>query len=66
MIIDARKRINITAGIFVEIVLKPHQRTGELTPGIVAKILTKSVTHPHGIKVQLESGLVGRVKNIIE
>ncbi|TXD66512.1 YwbE family protein [Polaribacter glomeratus] len=38
----------------------------ELTQGIVAKILTKSVTHPHGIKVQLESGLVGRVKNIIE
>ncbi|SDR88454.1 conserved hypothetical protein [Polaribacter sp. KT25b] len=66
MIIDARKRANIKVGLFVEIVLKPHQRTGELTQGIVAKILTKSVTHPYGIKVQLESGLVGRVKNIIE
>lgn len=65
MIIDARKRANIKIGIFVEIVLKSHQRTGELTQGVVAKILTKSVSHPYGIKVQLESGLVGRVKNII-
>jgi uncharacterized repeat protein (TIGR03833 family) len=66
MIIDGRKRVNIKPGIFVEIVLKPHQRTGELTQGVVSKILTKSVSHPHGIKVKLESGLVGRVKNIIE
>jgi uncharacterized repeat protein (TIGR03833 family) len=66
MIIDGRKRVNIKPGIFVDIVLKPLQRTGERTQGVVAKILTKSVTHPHGIKVQLESGLVGRVKNIIE
>ena len=44
----------------------PHQRTGELTEGTVAKLLTNSTNHPHGIKVQLASGLVGRVKNIIE
>tara|TARA_R110002167_G_scaffold63266_5_gene178687 strand:- start:29620 stop:29817 length:198 start_codon:yes stop_codon:yes gene_type:complete len=65
MILDARKRANIKIGIFVEIVLKANQRTGELTQGVVAKILTKSVSHPYGIKVQLESGLIGRVKNII-
>lgn len=66
MITDGRKRANIKVGIFVEIVQKPHQRTGEITQGVVAKILTKSVSHPYGIKVQLENGLVGRVKNIIE
>ncbi|MDP5106407.1 MAG: YwbE family protein [Polaribacter sp.] len=65
MILDARKRANIKIGIFVEIVLKANQRTGELTQGVVTKILTKSVSHPYGIKVQLESGLIGRVKNII-
>lgn len=64
--IDARKRSNIKVGLFVEIIQKPHQRTGELTKGVVAKLLTKSPNHPYGIKVQLESGLVGRVKNIIE
>ena len=63
---DGRQRKNIEIGLFVEIVQKPHQRTGELTEGIVAKLLTKSSNHPHGIKVQLENGLVGRVKNIIE
>jgi uncharacterized repeat protein (TIGR03833 family) len=63
---DARQRKNINIGLFVEIVQKPHQRTGELTEGIIAKILTKSPNHPHGIKVQLESGIVGRVKNILE
>lgn len=64
--IDGRQRKNITIGLFVEIVQKPHQRTGQLTEGKVAKILTKSVNHPYGIKVQLESGLVGRIKNVIE
>ena len=63
---DGRQRKNIKIGLFVEIVQKPHQRTGELSEGIVAKLLTKSPNHPHGIKVQLESGLVGRVKNILE
>ncbi|WP_339881721.1 YwbE family protein [Polaribacter vadi] len=65
MIIDGRKRQNIKIGMFVEIIQKPHQRSGELTKGAVAKILTKSIQHPYGIKVQLESGLVGRVKNVI-
>ncbi|TXD52537.1 MULTISPECIES: YwbE family protein [unclassified Polaribacter] len=64
--IDGRKRVNIKIGLFVEIVQKPHQRTGELTAGRIAKILTKSLHHPYGIKVQLESGLVGRVQKIIE
>ena len=64
--IDNRKRVNIKIGLFVEIVQKPHQRTGELTKGIVAKILTKSSNHPYGIKVQLKSGIIGRVRNIIE
>lgn len=65
MIIDARQRKNIKPEQFVEIVQKNHQRTGELTKGQIAKILTKSPNHPYGIKVQLKSGLVGRVKNII-
>jgi uncharacterized repeat protein (TIGR03833 family) len=64
--LDARQRKNIKIGLFVEIVQKLHQRTGELTEGLIAKILTKSQNHPHGIKVQLESGIVGRVKNILE
>ncbi|WP_341221246.1 YwbE family protein [Polaribacter atrinae] len=64
--IDGRQRKNIEIGLFVEIVQKPHQRSGELTKGVIAKILTNSQNHPYGIKVQLESGLVGRIKNIIE
>ena len=63
--LDGRKRRDISIGIEVEIVQKHHQRTGELTRGFVQRILTKSPNHPHGIKVRLESGLVGRVKNII-
>jgi len=57
-------RNNIDIGIEVDIVLKKHQRTGELTNGFVKKILTKSKHHPHGIKVQLETGEVGRIKKI--
>jgi uncharacterized repeat protein (TIGR03833 family) len=64
--IDGRKRANIKIGMFVEIILKQHQISGEVTQGVVSKILTNSVNHPHGIKVQLQSGLIGRVKNIIE
>jgi uncharacterized repeat protein (TIGR03833 family) len=64
--IDGRQRKSIKIGSFVEVVQKPHQRTGELTEGVVEKLLTKSSSHPHGIKVKLESGIVGRVKNIIE
>lgn len=63
---DGKSRKNITAGITVNIVLKQHQRTGTLTKGVVQDILTKSATHPHGIKVRLENGCVGRVKEIIE
>lgn len=59
------KRNNIKFGIKVRIVQKQDQRTGKLTEGVVAKILTNSVTHPHGIKVMLENGIVGRVKEII-
>lgn len=63
---DGRNRKNIQVGIEVEIVQKHHQRTGELTDGIVKRILTKSPNHPHGIKVLLETGEVGRVKNIMK
>jgi len=63
---DGTQRKNIQIGVEVEIVQKQHQRSGELTDGIVKRILTKSASHPHGIKVMLETGEVGRVKNIIE
>ena len=63
---DGRNRKNIEVGFEVEIIQKYHQRTGELTDGIVKRILTKSPNHPHGIKVLLETGEVGRVKNVIE
>jgi uncharacterized repeat protein (TIGR03833 family) len=62
---DGKNRKNIEVGFEVEIVQKHHQRTGELTDGIVKRILTKSPNHPHGIKVLLETGEVGRVKNVI-
>ena len=58
-------RKDISIGSEVEIVLKEDQRTGTLTEGIVMNILTKSPNHPHGIKVRLEDGQVGRVKNIL-
>lgn len=63
---DGKQRKNIQIGAEVEIVQKQHQRSGELTDGIVKRILTKSANHPHGIKVMLETGEFGRVKNIIE
>jgi uncharacterized repeat protein (TIGR03833 family) len=59
-------RSNIKPGMTVFIVLKQDQRTGKLTKGIVKDILTKSPNHPHGIKVRLESGQVGRVKEVLE
>lgn len=62
---DGRKRANIKPGIEVAIVEKHNQRTGELTEGFVKDILTNSPTHPHGIKVRLETGEVGRVQEII-
>ncbi|NEW79525.1 MAG: YwbE family protein [Gelidibacter sp.] len=58
-------RKNIQTGKTAEIVQKNHQRTGELTEGIVKRILTNAPSHPHGIKVQLETGEIGRVKNIL-
>ena len=58
-------RSNIKPGAKVFIVLKKDQRTGKLTEGVVKDILTKSPTHPHGIKVRLTSGDVGRVKEIV-
>ncbi|MCK5231706.1 MAG: YwbE family protein [Desulfobulbaceae bacterium] len=61
---DGTKRADILSGLKVSIVLKQDQRTGKLTKGIVRDILTKSATHPHGIKVRLKNGLVGRVKTI--
>jgi len=60
------KRADIRSGTHVKIVTKEDQRTGKLTEGIVKDILTKSPKHPHGIKVRLESGEVGRVKEIAE
>ena len=60
------KRINIKPGLRVSIVTKAAQRSGKLTEGIVRDILTSSSSHPHGIKVRLESGQVGRVKAIIK
>jgi uncharacterized repeat protein (TIGR03833 family) len=62
---DGTRRSDIRPGLRVSIVLKQDQRTGKLTEGIVRDILTKSPTHPHGIKVRLETGEVGRVKEIL-
>jgi uncharacterized repeat protein (TIGR03833 family) len=62
---NGKNRVNISPGLHVRIVLKKDQRSGKLTEGIVKDILTKSPTHPHGIKVRLESGEIGRVKEIL-
>ena len=64
-LINGQNRSNIKTGMTVLIVLKQDQRTGKLTKGIVRDILTKSQNHPHGIKVRLDSGEVGRVKEIV-
>jgi uncharacterized repeat protein (TIGR03833 family) len=61
---DGKKRENVKPGQKVRIVLKQDQRSGKLTEGVVREILTKSSSHPHGIKVRLTSGDVGRVKEI--
>ena len=62
---DGKQRSDVKPGQNVEIVLKEDQRTGKLTAGVVQNLLTKSSFHPHGIKVRLESGQVGRVQNIL-
>jgi uncharacterized repeat protein (TIGR03833 family) len=61
---DGTRRADIKPGMLVSVVQKQDQRTGKLTSGIVDQILTKSATHPHGIKVRLVGGIVGRVKEI--
>jgi len=60
------QRKDIHPGQLVEFIQKNHQRSGELTEGIVQRILTKSPVHPHGIKIMTEDGLVGRVQAILE
>jgi len=62
---DGRIRSNIAEGAEVLIVLKRDQRTGRLTRGVVKEILTRSANHPHGIKVRLRDGKVGRVKEVV-
>lgn len=63
---ESGNRKNITRGLHVAIVLKEDQRTQKLTEGFVKDILTKSPNHPHGIKVRLETGEVGRVQKILD
>lgn len=63
---DATKRADVKAGAKVSIVQKQDQRTGKLTEGVVSDVLTKSPSHPHGIKVRLQTGEVGRVKEILD
>jgi len=63
--VNGTERKNIKPGIRVKIVQKEHQRTGQLTEGVVKDILTSSSTHPHGIKVRLEGGIVGRVEEVL-
>jgi len=58
-------RDKISVGITVQIVQKQDQRSGKLTQGTVKRILTSSNYHPHGIKVQLEDGIVGRIQNLV-
>ncbi len=61
---DGKKRNDVKIGQQVSIVLKEDQKTGKLTQGVVSDIVTNSAEHPHGIKVRLQSGFVGRVKKI--
>lgn len=63
---DGRQRAGIRPGMRVAIVLKADQRTGRLTEGVVQELLTNSPTHPHGIKVRLEDGQVGRVQRVLD
>jgi uncharacterized repeat protein (TIGR03833 family) len=63
---SGNNRKNITPGMKVDIVLKQDQRSGRRTRGIVKAVLTRSANHPHGIKVRLETGEVGRVKEVVD
>jgi uncharacterized repeat protein (TIGR03833 family) len=60
-----RTRSEVKPGMRVRVIEKHNQRTGQLTEGVVKRLLTKSPSHPHGIKVMLEDGIVGRVKEIL-
>jgi uncharacterized repeat protein (TIGR03833 family) len=62
---DGTRRADIKPGLRVKVILKADQRSGKLTEGIVKEILTRSRTHPHGIKVRLTTGQVGRVQEIL-
>lgn len=62
---DGRTRSHVTPGVEVDIVLKEDQRSGRLSRGVVRDVLTRSAFHPHGIKVRLEDGRVGRVKTVV-
>ena len=63
---SGQRRENIKIGMRVQVVLKADQRSGKLTEGVVARLLTKSSSHPHGIKVMLEDGKVDRVQEIVD
>jgi len=63
--LNETSRQNIKIGSIVRVVQKNDQKTGKLTEGTVKEILTRSMTHPHGIKVVLENGIVGRVKELV-
>lgn len=63
---NGQNRADVKPGARVNIILKADQRTGKLTEGVVARLLTNSSFHPHGIKVMLEDGQVGRVQDILE
>jgi uncharacterized repeat protein (TIGR03833 family) len=62
---EGTRRVNIRPGIEVMVELSEHKRTGRLTEGKVKEVLTSAPIHPHGIKVMLENGMVGRIKQII-
>ena len=62
---DGQQRKNIRPGLKVAVILKPDQRTGKRTIGVVKDILTSSASHPHGIKVRLQDGQVGRVQEVL-
>ena len=59
------ERKNIRSGVKVKVIQKQHQSTGQLTEGVVKDILTKSAIHPHGIKVRLDNGVIGRVQEVV-
>jgi uncharacterized repeat protein (TIGR03833 family) len=65
-VLDGKRRDDLQPGAIVKVVEKHNQKTGQMTEGVVKQVLTSSAVHPHGIKVLLESGTVGRVKEIIK